>query len=664
MRLFRNLFMACATLTGLFFSVAAPAQNKIQLSSPDTRLIFTFNLERDGPVYSVSFKGKDIVEASKLSLSFLKGGMFAKDLKTGKPVYREGEEKYSLIVGKNKEVSDRYKEVTIPLEEQGGNGRRIDLVARVFNDGLAFRYVFPEQKNWTSYELTEENTTFNLAGNPKLLTAFEANYVSPHEALHEFLPFSKVKPDTLMDVPTLIEFPGGIFMAITEADLVDYAGMYLMKQQGVLVSKLSPLPGRHEIKVKATLPHRTPWRVMLVGDRIGTLIESNVITSLNEPNKIEDLSWIKPGKSTWPWWNGNILPDTNFMPGLNFEFNKYYIDFCAQNNIEYHSILDYGNIAWYQTDARGIGEVGPHTDVTRPVGTLDMQKVCDYGKKMGVGIRLWVHWQAIHGRLEEAFTQFEKWGVSGLMVDFLNRDDQEMVNFVYQVLEAAAKHHLHIQFHGAYKPTGLSRTFPNEFTREGAENYEYNKGMHPVTADNDISVPFTRGLAGPTDYHLGGFRAVPMSAFKYQFTRPLVLSSRCHMLSMYVVLESYLQLVCDYPEAYKGQAGFEFIKKIPTTWDETKVPAAEVNQWISVARRKGTDWYMGTINNLREREVKIPLDFLSAGEYIAEIYSDASDAEQHPNHLIRQMMRLKATDTLTVNLLSGGGQAIHFRKVN
>lgn len=664
MSLLRNVFIAAAIPLLLGVSVAATAQNKIQVSSPDANIKFMFSLEQDGPSYSVSFKEKVIIRPSKLSLSFLDGGLFSRGLKTGKPLYKEGVEKYTLIVGKNKDVADKYKEVTIPLQDNNRTGRLINLTVRVFNDGLAFRYSFPEQQHWGSYDLTEENTTFNLAGDPKLLTAFEPDYLSPHEAIHQFLPFSQIKADTLMDVPTLAVFPGDIFMAITEADLVDYAGMYLVKEGDVLTTKLSPLPGQSNIKVKATLPHRTPWRVLLIGDRIGTLIESNLLTSLNEPNKIKDWSWIKPGTSSWPWWNGNILPDTSFMPGLNFEFNKYYIDFCAQNNIAYHSILDYGNIAWYQTDARGIGEVGPHTDVTKPVATLDMQKVCDYGKKMGVGIRLWVHWEAIYGRLEEAFTQFEKWGISGLMVDFLNRDDQEMVNFVYNVLEVAAKHHLHIQFHGAYKPTGLSRTFPNEFTREGTENYEYNKGLHPVTADDDISVPFTRGLAGPTDYHLGGFRAVPASEFKFQFTRPLVLSSRCHMLAMYVVLESYLQLVCDYPEAYKGQEGFDFIRKIPTSWDEIKVPAAQVNQWLSIARRKGTDWYMGTINNLQERDVVIPLSFLSEGEYIAEIYSDGPNVERHPNDLTRQMMRLKATDTLTIHLQAGGGQAIHFRKVS
>ena len=203
---------------------------------------------------------------------------------------------------------------------------------------------------------------------------------------------------------------------------------------------------------------------------------------------------------------------------------------------------------------------------------------------------------------------FEKWGLKGMMVDFMDRDDQEMVNMQTEILQKAAAHHLHIQFHGAYKPTGLNRTYPNEFTREGTRNYEVDKwDEHGLSPDHDINMPFTRGLAGSTDYHLGGFRAVPQDKYKTQYTRPLVLGTSCHMLAMYVVLENYLQMVCDYPAAYEGQPGFEFIKEIPTTWDETKVIDAKVSEYILIARRKNNEWYVGAINNHEERPVTIPL---------------------------------------------------------
>jgi len=253
--------------------------------------------------------------------------------------------------------------------------------------------------------------------------------------------------------------------------------------------------------VQATLPHYSPWRVLLISDRVGSLIESNIISSLNAPSAIKDIGWLKPGTTTFPWWNGTIIPDS-IKGGNNFETNKYYIDFCAKNNIKYHSIVEYGGHEWYTNDGEGY-QPGPNVDITKPVDGLDMKKVCDYGKKKNVGIRVWTHWKALYPKLDTAFALFEKWGLSGMMVDFMDRDDQEMVNIQTEILQKAAKHHLHIQFHGAYKPTGLSRTYPNEFTREGAMNYEYDKWDTLITPNADLNIVFTRMLAGPTDYHLG-----------------------------------------------------------------------------------------------------------------------------------------------------------------
>ncbi|MEO6845149.1 MAG: glycoside hydrolase family 97 protein [Ginsengibacter sp.] len=646
----------------LIMSLATFAQKKIELKSPDGNIVFRFKGTKSLPVYCVIFKGKTIIEPSSLSLSFEKGGDFGEGLKINKPIFRNGEDDYSLVVGKTKKVHDYYKEVTIPLQELSGSRRFINLIVRVFNDGLAFRYDVPRQKNWSSYALTAENTTFHFAGDPIVLAGFLENYNTAHETRHELMPLSQVKSDTLMDMPVLFEFPGKIYMAITEAELVDYAGMYLMKHDGFIVSKLSPLPGQEQIKVKAELPHSSPWRVMLISDRVGALIESNILTSLNEPCKIKDVSWIKPGKTTFHWWNGDVTPDTTFAPGINFETCKYYIDFCARNHIEYSSVIGYGGFAWYKSDAKWYGELGPNTDVTETVPTLNMQQVCDYAKQKGVGIHVWVNWKAIYPNLDKAFTQFEKWGVKGMMVDFLNRDDQAMVNIQVEILKKAAEHKLFIQFHGAYKPTGLSRTYPNEFTREGTLNYENDKWGNVITPDDDITIPFTRGLAGATDYHLGGFRAVPESKYKIQYTRPLVVGTRCHMMAMYVVLESYLSMVADYPAAYEGQPGFEFIKQVPTVWDEIKVPDAEVDKYVTIARRKGSDWYVGTINNKEARTIHIPLTFLSEGNYSAELYSDAPDVDESPNHLTKQVITVNSSDVITVNLADGGGQVMRLIK--
>jgi alpha-glucosidase len=633
------------------------AHKKIQVASPNGYIEFHFELVDKTPAYTVLFKGKTLIGQSKLSLGF-DNGIFENDLTLHKPVFRDGSEQYELVTGKAKKINAKYKEVTLPLKETKQSFRIINIVVRVFDDGLAFRYEFPLQNNWSAYTLLEENTTFNLAGDPMTHSLFLPNYTSSHEGEYSHQSWSNVKSDTLMDMPVLFEFSNNTFMAITEAALLDYAGMYLMKQKGTLISKLSPLPGQTAIKVKAGLPHHSPWRVLMIGDRAGALLESNILTSLNAPNKIGDASWLKPGKTTFPWWNGNVTPDTLNAPGNNFVTQQYYIDFCARNGIEYHSVVEYGLHQWYVDDGVNF-QPGPNADVTKAVPGLYMKEVCDYAKSKGVGVRVWVHWAALYPKLDAAFTIFEKWGLAGMMVDFMDRDDQEMVNIQTEMLEKAAKHRLHIQFHGAYKPTGLHRTYPNEFTREGTLNYEVNKWDKRVTPDHDLDIVFTRMLAGSADYHMGGFRAVPDSLFKVQYTRPLMLGTRCHMLAMYVVLENYLQMICDYPAAYEGQDGFDFIKKIPTTWDETKVINAKIGEYITIARRKDNDWYVGTINDHSARDLTISLNFLQDGNYIAETYSDAEDVRVNPNHLKKETRTVTKQDVITARLASGGGQTIH-----
>ena len=657
MKPFRNFIL----FVYLIITFSANGQKIITLLSPDGSLHFTLKPFSKSLMYKVEYKGKPVVDYSALSLQF-RDAMSYTDLKIGKAVFKDTTDEYDLIVGKTKHVKAHYKEVTIPLEEKKMPFRKINFIVRAFDDGIAFRYEFPQQKNWLGYTLLDENTTFNLHGDPFAHTLFLPNYTSSHEGDYSSLKVSNIIADTLMDMPALFEFPGPVFLGITEAELVDYAGMYLSKHDGVLVSKLSPLPNQIAIKVKATLPHRSPWRVLMISDRIGALIESNILTSLNEPCKLKDVGWIKPGKTTFPWWNGNVVPDTLNAPGNNFVTNQYYIDFCARNNIEYHSVVEYGLHQWYVDDGVGF-QPGPHADVTTPVQGLDMKEICDYAKQKGVGVRVWVHFYALYPKLDTAFAVFEKWGLKGMMVDFMDRDDQEMVNMQIEILQKAAAHHLHIQFHGAYKPTGMNRTYPNEYTREGTKNYEVDKwdekGLSP---DHDITMPFTRGLAGSTDYHLGGFRAVTQEKFKTQYTRPLVLGTRCHMLAMYVVLENYLQMICDYPAAYEGQQGFQFIKNVPTTWDETKVIDARVNEYILIARRKNSDWYIGAINNHRAREIRIPLNFLDDGKYIADIFSDARDTDENPNHLNIEKKIIDNGDNLSFKLAAGGGLAIRLQK--
>ncbi len=638
------------------------AQNKVSVSSPGKELTFKFGLDQGHPAYSVSYKNKILAEHSRLGLTFAGNDFFGNDIETGHVTLANGIDDYTLPMGKTSKVHDTYKEAAIPMKERTGKKRLIWLRVRVYDDGLAFRYELPQQNDWNNYTLTEENTYFNLTGNPTARVAFLENFTTSHEHLYNVIPLKDIRNDTLIETPVLFEFPGKVYMAITEANLLNYAGMSLIKRDGILTSQLSPLPGQEAIKVKANLPHHTPWRVMMISDRAGALIESNILTNLAEPCKIKDLSWLKPGKATFHWWNGDISPDTTWEPGLNFDFEKYYIDFCARNGIEYHTVIGYRQVAWYQNDGEQYAP-GPNTDVTKPRPGLDIQALSDYAKSKGVRLRFWVHWQALYPKLDSAFALYEKWGIEGMMVDFLDRDDQEMVNIQEEILQKAAAHHLEIQFHGAYKPTGLSRTYPNESTREGTLNYENDKWGNLITPDDDINIPFTRGLAGCTDYHLGGFRAMPQADFKVTTLRPHVLGTRCHMLAMYIVLENHMAMVCDYPQAYEGQEGFDFLREVPTVWNETVVPGASVAEWVCIARRKGSDWYLGAINNSTPRTVTVPLNFLGAGNYQAEIYKDAPDAVNNPNKLIKEAKEVNSKSTFELNLPAGGGEVIKLQPV-
>lgn len=656
----KKFYILCAAL---FCFMAVSAQQNISVSSPDGKLKFLLKITPETVSYEVNYKKQLLVENSLLGFSF-DNGEFGSNLKTGKVRRKSIDETYELVVGKVSSARNHCNEMIVPLQEKEAPGRLIDLVVRAFNDGVAFRYEFPEQEGWNSYVMYDEKTQFRLNGNPMALLMYLPGYINTHEGVYTHTEYDKIAKKRLIEMPVTLEFDNGIYMSITEAAVRDYAGMYLVKEKNGFAGKLSPRLGQEKIKVEINeFPHRTPWRVLSVADRVGGLLETNILTSLNEPCKIEDTSWIKPCRTTFTWWNGNVVPDSTFSPGNNFETNKYYIDFAARNGLDAHGIYGYAETPWYYDDNFNFGWAGPNADITRPIPCLNMPRIVEYAKSKGVGIHLWVHWRPLYDKLEEAFALYEKWGVKGLMVDFLDRDDQEMIRIQEEILQAAARHRLFIQFHGSSKPSGLTRTYPNEFTREGTLNYEVCKWDTLVNADHDISVPFTRLLAGPTDYHLGGFRALPRSEFKIQYVNPYVMSTRCHMMAMYVVLENHLTSLCDTPMAYEGQPGFEVLRTVPGTWDEMHVPLAEFNKYVTVARRNGTDWWVGTLNDGTARTLNLKLDFLGEGEYRAEIYTDAPDAERNPNHLSKEIRTVTRKDKIELPLAVDGGAVLRISKL-
>jgi alpha-glucosidase len=337
---------------------------------------------------------------------------------------------------------------------------------------------------------------------------------------------------------------------------------------------------------------------------------------------------------------------------MNTATMKHYIDFAAEARLEF-MLIDAG---W---SARG--QNGVSRDITKTRPEIDMPDILRHAKSKGVGVWLWAHWTAIDGQMDQAFPLFEQWGVVGVKIDFMDRDDQWMVDFYRRVVTKAVEHHLMIDFHGAYKPDGLRRTYPNLMTREGVMGLEYLKWSARTTPEHNVMLAFTRMLAGPMDYTPGGFNNVTRAEFQPRMKQPMVLGTRAHQLALYVVFESPLMMVSDYPEAYKGQRDFDFIRAVPATWDDTRAVNGRVGEYVTVARRKGSSWYLGAITNWSGREIDLPLGFLGAGEYIADIYSDAPDAEANPKHTTIEQKRLRNTTRLKLTLAPGGGAAIRFQ---
>lgn len=627
-----------------------------KLRSPGGRVEVAFALDRAGaPTYSVSYGGEEIIRPSSLGLVFKDGGALGGGMVVTALRRRAHDSWYGLAVGKASRARDRYRELSVSLRERAGARRGLRLTFRAYDEGVAFRYQIPAREGPREFELVDERSEFRFAGNhlswPMRLRTFHSNY----EKEFERSTLDTIRPGEKIGLPLLVQ-TGRSVVAVAEADLRDYAGMYLHGLEGAenaLVSRLSPFGGREEgSAVRARAPHESPWRVLLIGDEPGRLVESTLLLSLNPPSVVRDPSWIKPGKAAWDWWSGQVAEGVE-RPGMNDATMKHYIDFASEMGLEY-MLVDAG---WY-TKKPSYGDGADTTaDITKSIPEIDLPGLVRYARERGVGIILWLHWIPARDQMDRAFPFYEKLGVRGVKVDFMDRDDQEMVNFYHRILRKAAEHRLVVDLHGAYKPTGLQRTYPNYLTQEGVLGAEYNKWTERVTAAHNVTLPFTRMLAGPLDYTPGGFRNVTRAAFKPQERLPLVMSTRAHQLAMYVVYESPLQMVSDHPGAYRGEPGADFLRVVPASWDETRVPEGRVGEFILTARRRGREWFVGAMTNEQARTLRLPLGFLGRGQYRLTEYADGPGADTDPKRLTISERAVRAGETLTIKLAPSGGYA-------
>ncbi len=601
----------CAQLPS---GITRKPMDRFAVHSPDGKI--TLAVGASGPLsYGVRADGKTLVTGSQLGMTFTDGKQIGRDVQllsaTGEAHDSMWEDRY----GKQRHVRDHYNELKLSLRES--SGQKFDVVFRAYDDGVAFRYLLPKEQ-----DIQSEDSHFALLGYETAYAGEQGGGVKGSQEW-QFKPrkLSLVKDKSTLGTPVLVNAVN-CWIAIGESDLRNYAGMWLSgDEHGTLKTKLSSV-------VKGA--KQSPWRVIMIGRRPGDLIESNLIANLATPKVIDD-SWVKPGMMAWDhWWIGNAPMNTQTL--------KQCIDLAADNGWPYQ-LIDEGWAA--------------NHDVTKVVAHVDLPELLRYAKEKNVRLWLWMHWTDVdrNDKYKEAFPLFEKWGIAGVKIDFMDRDDQQIVNWYEKITRAAAEHHLMIDFHGSFKPAGFNRTFPNQITREGILGNEYNKVQNAVTMEHKLMLPFTRFLEGPADFTPGGFRNRWPRDFKPQ-SPTLVQGSRTAELALYVLYDSPVCCNCDAPETYANQPGMDFLRVVPTVWDETKVIEGEPGQYLTMARRSGDKWFIGSMSD-QPREVQLKLNFLAPGKWKMTMWKDATDG--NAEHLEMEQREVTSGQELTLPIRSSGG---------
>nr|WP_315238096.1 glycoside hydrolase family 97 protein [uncultured Flavobacterium sp.] len=539
---------------------------------------------------------------------------------------------------------------------------------RAFNDGVAYRFITKKKKDitvkWEEVSLNFDQDYNTLMPYVRDLRNPKDPYISSFEAQYENKKISEFSKDTLAFLPFLIDFKNHKKAVFLEANLEDYPGLFVTNNKLKLgfEARFSKYPlqetnggfnninrlitERADYLVKPKGTRNFPWRAIVISENDTNLANNDMVQKLSEPSKIKDISWIKPGKVAWDWWNDWNIYNIDFKAGINTQTYKYYIDFASKNKVEY-VVLDEG---WSLED-----------DIMKHNPNVDLEALIAYGKERNVGIILWSSWMALTKNTAGIFKNYADLGIKGFKVDFLDRDDAKMVNSVYDIAKKAADYKLLLDFHGMYKPTGIQRTFPNILNFEGVKGLENNKW----TPNDDVplydtTIPFIRMMAGPMDYTPGAMRNATKSEFKPSHSTPMSQGTRSHQLALYTIFEAPLQMMADSPTAYiKEQESTDFIARIPTVFDETVALDGEVGKFVSIARKKENTWYLGAITNWDSRDITIDFSFLEKGKkFEAEIFSDGLNADKAANDYKREIVTVDSTTKLKYRLASGGGIAI------
>lgn len=596
--------------------------------------------------YSVFFQGKPVLVDSEISFEFKQAPPLGFDMEILKSSSKEINETWTPVLKRKASILNHCREFTMEMKEKKFPHRQINLVFRAYDDGAAFRTEFIGPDNNHEYALTDENVEFNFTADHDCWAANHGSYRSSQENEYFKRKLSGITDQMVIGLPMTVKVTDNCYAAITEANITNYAGMYLkpgLSSTGFSVmSGLSPLPKQPDNgdKVHFKFPHKTPWRVIMLGDAPGKLLESELVMNLNEPCAIADPSWIKPGMCAWDhWWSGEVKMDNETL--------KKYIDLASEMGWPYQ-LIDW---QWYGPFNK------PEADITKIAPQLDMPGILAYAKSKNVKCWVWLYNTDVdRSDWDKACATYESWGIAGVKIDFMDSDDQQMVNWYARIVKTAAKHHLMVDFHGAYKPDGFRRTYPNLVTREGVMGNEYNKWSLRVTPEHMTTLPFTRMLAGPMDYTPGGFLNRTPEKFK-NGTPAQVLGTRAMQLAQFVVYDSPFMVACDHPDNYKGQTGVEFLKKVKTMWDDTKIVNGQIGEFITSARRSGNEWFIGSMTNSETRTLEVKLDFLDAGKYKMVAFEDAPDVAIDAEKVIRSSKTVEKGDVIKIRMAPGGGFA-------
>ena len=599
--------------------------------------------------YSVFLNGTEIISPSVISMKIDDGSTWGNEAKVRKAkTISVSEEITPVVQRKYAKIKNEYNQLTLSF-------KGYSLQFRAYDEGAAYRWL-SEKKD--AYKVVSEQAMFAFPADHKIWFPEEESMFSHQERSYLYESLSDITADRFGSTGMLVDCANGVKTYISESDLMDYAGMFLQgcsenptalmgKFPGVVLEEKrltdrDVKPTKHaDYIAECEGPRNFPWRLMIISEDDTDLLQSELVYKLGPEQKISDTDWIKPGKVAWDWWNACNVYGVDFESGVNNDTYKYYIDFASKYGLEY-IILDEG---WYHLD-----------DILDVVDEIDVKELVDYGKEKNVGVILWVVWKTLDEKLIEALDKFKEWGVKGIKIDFMQRDDQWMVNFYEKIAAECAKRKMLVDFHGAYKPSGLDRAYPNVISYEGVKGLENAKWSKLPDPEHNVTLPYIRMVAGTMDFTPGAMLNANKENFRIVFTEPMSPGTRCHQLGMYVIFESPLQMLSDNPSNYYREPEcMEFLEAVPSVWDDTKALAGKAGDYVAIARRSGDTWFVGAMTDWDARTLEINLDFLGDGNYRMRVWKDGINADKHAADFAREESSVTSSSKIKVDMAPGGG---------